>query len=345
MASIGEFDFIDQFLKAQASLGQPFYRHPDALGIGDDCALIPALAEGEQFAVSTDMLVEGRHYYPDVDPKSLGHKVLAVNLSDLAAMGARPVAFTLAAALRSIDAPWLTAFLEGLLSLAREAQCPLVGGDTTGIPKGAPQVFSVTVMGAVPIGHALRRDGVQPGDDLWVSGSLGGPAYGLSGHMPIQKLSWPAPRVVLGQRLRGIAHAAIDISDGLQSELMHLLKSSSSLVSSHGKGLTALAADLQWEDIALAPELAQAVANGRLSLQDARVLAATGGDEYEILFSASIQQRSLIRDLSHQLGLALTRIGTVAPAKVSAVVWRDKAGQCIDPSLSARLSHGGFQHF
>ena len=215
---LGEFDFIEQCLIAQAANGQSFYQHAEALGIGDDCAVLPPLPADEQMVVSTDMLVEGRHYVPDVDPRALGHKVLAVNLSDLAAMGAQPIAFTLAAALRGLNAEWLNEFLAGVLDLARETQCALIGGDTTGVPNGGPEVFSVTVMGRVPRGGALRRSGVRDGDDLWVSGALGDPAYAVSERHQDEKLLRPNPRLSLGLGLRSLAHAAIDVSDGLHSE-------------------------------------------------------------------------------------------------------------------------------
>lgn len=341
MANLGEFEFIDQLIRGQAMLGQSFYQDPNALGIGDDAALIPPLAAHEQLAVSTDMLIEGWHYFSDVDPRSLGHKALAVNLSDLAAMGARPVAFTLAAGLRSIDAPWLTEFLQGMLNLARNAQCPLVGGDTTKTAADAPQVFSVTVMGAVPIGQALRRDGLQIGDELWVSGSLGDAAYAVNQRQSDPKLNWPQPRLALGRALLNIAHAAIDISDGLQSEIQHLLKSSSIR-----RGATsAFAAEMNWPALPLGPTLTAAIASGKVSNDDAQLRAITGGDEYELLFAAPASRAEEVAAIGKSLELPLTRIGRVVAADAPAIAWRTANGMPISEALDARLRDGGFKHF
>lgn len=333
MASLGEFEFIDQLLRARASQGQSFFQDPYALGIGDDAALIPALPPGEQMAVATDMLVEGRHYFSEVDPRSLGHKVLAVNLSDLAAMGARPVAFTLAAALRSIDRPWLELFLDGMFALATRFQCPLIGGDTVKVSDTTPQSFSVTVMGRVPLGQALRRDGLEEGDDLWVSGDLGDGVYAVGKRMACRKLNWPEPHVELGLRLRGIASAAIDISDGLAPELGHLL----------GQRLSA---DVFWESLPLGVELQQALGRGELAMDQARLLAATGGDEYELLFGAPESKRAGIVAISKALGLPLTRIGRVTARTERQLNWRTANGEPLSShELLSQLAQGGFRHF
>ena len=343
MAKIGEFDFIEKFLKTQAREGQSFFDHPQALGIGDDAALIPPLAPYEQLAVSTDMLVEGRHYFAGVDPRTLGHKVLAVNLSDLAAMGARPIAFTLAAALRSIDEIWLKKFLEGMFALSRQAQCALIGGDTTGLPAAdAPQVFSVTVMGAVPVGRALRRDGLSVGDDLWVSGSLGDASRAVAMRIAHEKLNRPQPRLALGRQLLGLASAAIDISDGLTAELHHLV-AASSLVAGP------LKTRMDWDAVPLGPDLAGDVHAGRISEDDARLRAVTGGDEYELLFAAASSVRERIDAIGREIGLSLVRIGEVVQASVesieSPVGWRRTDGRSLDAAIQARLIHGGFTHF
>lgn len=340
MASLGEFEFIDQLIRGQARLGQSFHQDPNALGIGDDAALIPPLAAHEQLAVSTDMLIEGRHYFSDVDPRSLGHKALAVNLSDLAAMGARPVAFTLAAGLRSIDTSWLTAFLQGMLDLARDAQCPLVGGDTTKTAADAPQVFSVTVMGAVPLGQALRRDGLQIGDELWVSGSLGDAAYAVNQRQPNLKLNWPQPRLALGRALLNIAHAAIDISDGLQSEIRHLLTSSM-----RGDVARAFTAEMNWSALPLGPTLSAAITSDRISQDDAYIRAITGGDEYELLFAAPAVRAEEIAAIGKSLNLPLTRIGRIVAADAPTIAWRAANGTPISEALDARLRDGGFKHF
>lgn len=341
MASLGEFDFIGQFLKSQAAQGQPFFDSPLALGIGDDAALIPPLPAGEQLVVATDMLVEGRHYRPDVDPASLGHKVLAVNLSDLAAMGARPVAFTLAAALRSIDQQWLNLFLAGLFDLARSSQCPLIGGDTVGVSSDAPQSFSVTVIGAVPQGQALLRSGAKLGDTLWVSGSLGDAAYAVSRWVADPKLDWPSPRLALGQRLQGLASAAIDISDGLSAEIRHLLEESGS----HGP--VRLSAVIDWQALPLGPSLRLALQSQSISEDRARVFAATGGDEYELLFAAPASAHDEIAAIGASMGLPLTQIGRLVETSASScgISWRDHRGQPIPSELAAECGRGGFDHF
>lgn len=341
MASLGEFDFIGQFLKSQAAEGQSFFASPDALGIGDDAALIPPLPVGEQMVVATDMLIEGRHYRSDVDPASLGHKVLAVNLSDLAAMGARPVAFTLAAALRSIDQAWLSRFLSGLFDLAKSTQCPLIGGDTVGLPADAPQSFSVTVLGAVPRGRALLRSGLSAGDDLWVSGTLGDAAYAVSRWVADPKLDWPSPRLALGHRLQGVASAAVDISDGLSAEIRHLLAESTA------RGGVPLSAEIDWGALPLGPNLLSACQSGSLAEERARVFAATGGDEYELLFAAPVSTRESIDAMGRSLSLPLTRIGSIALDATSTceIRWLDRQGRPIPEELAAECGQGGFDHF
>ncbi|MBU3725514.1 MAG: thiamine-phosphate kinase [Burkholderiaceae bacterium] len=341
MASLGEFEFIDQFLRSQAAQGQPFYRHPLALGIGDDAALMPPLDAAEQVAVASDMLIEGRHYFPDVDPRALGHKVLAVNLSDLAAMGARPLGFTLSAGLREIRTQWITSFLDGLFALSREAECPLIGGDTTAVPQGGAEVFSVTVLGAVPKGSALRRDGLQAGDDLWVSGHLGDAAYAVTLKSTDPKLDWPQPRIALGLRLRGLATAVIDISDGLQSEVMHLLHGAAG----RSRAPAQLMATLCWQDVPIGPRLRQAVSARQRDDHEAVCIAITGGDEYELLFGASPHEQSNIRDIGRHLGLALTKIGSVASSETFGIDWRDAQGQPLAADWQQRLHNGGFRHF
>ena len=342
MASLGEFEFIDQLLKVQAARGQPFYRHPQALGIGDDAALLPPLAANEQVAMASDMLIEGRHYRSRVDPRALGHKVLAVNLSDLAAMGARPLGFTLSAGLRDIRPDWMERFLDGLLSLARDSACPLIGGDTTAVPADAPEVFSVAILGAVPLGEALRRDGLQPEDDLWISGHLGDAAYAVSRNAEDPKLNWPQPRIELGMRLRGIASAAIDISDGLQSEIMHLCNGARN----RDAAPETLKAVLNWESLPMGPSVTASIESAALSRADAICIAITGGDEYELLFGAPQRERAAIRSIGAALGLALSRIGHVESGRDGPQIdWVNTAGQPIPAQWQQRISGGGFRHF
>ncbi len=231
---MGEFELIRRYFdRRHAKTGLD---NPVALGIGDDCALL-APRPGTQLAISTDMLVEGRHFFADVDPEALGHKALAVNLSDLAAMGAKPLAFTLALALPSAEPAWLEGFANGLFNLADAHQCQLIGGDTT----RGPLNICITVFGEIPVENgrslALRRSGAQAGNDLYVSGYLGEARLALLAlqgdlNLPAAQLQQarlrlerPTPRVALGLALRGIATAAIDLSDGLAGDLGHLSRS------------------------------------------------------------------------------------------------------------------------
>lgn len=223
---LSEFDLIQQYFVTPASSDRRI-----ALGIGDDCALLQP-SPGMQLAISSDMLVSGRHFFPDADPRMLGHKCLAVNLSDLAAMGAKPVAFTLALALPEARPDWLAEFSGGLLALAEQHHCVLIGGDTT---KG-PLTICITIFGELPPGRALRRDAAQVGDDIWVSGTLGDARLALAHYWDEMRLSdadlaiaaprmhQPTPRIALGTALQAIAHAALDISDGLIGDLGHILK-------------------------------------------------------------------------------------------------------------------------
>ena len=220
-----EFDLIARYF-TQPARGA-------VLGVGDDCALMRARA-GHELAVSADMLVEGRHFFRGADARALGHKTLAVNLSDMAAMGATPRWATLALALPRVDAGWLRDFSAGFMALARKHKVDLVGGDTT----RGPLNLCVQIMGEVPRGKALRRDGARAGDEVWVSGCIGDAALALAALQQKIRLSaaervacekrlhQPQPRVALGLALRGIAHSAIDISDGLLADLGHILERS-----------------------------------------------------------------------------------------------------------------------
>lgn len=296
--SLGEFELIESF----------FWRRPGqgprraVVGNGDDCAVI-APAPGMQLAVSTDTLVEGRHFLSTVDPRRLGHKALAVNLSDLAACGAQPLAFTLALTLPRVDATWLQAFAQGLLDLADEHECELIGGDTT----AGPLAIGITVMGEVPVGQTLLRSGARAGDDIWVSGFPGearlaleafrGTLHpGLSGDaFDATRLAMeaPDPRVALGVGLRGVASAAVDVSDGLLGDLGHVLRRS---------GVGAM---LALDTLPLSPWLA---ARPRAEQLDC-ILA--GGDDYELVFTAPPARREAVAALGDTLGLVLSRIGRI----------------------------------
>ena len=269
-----EFDLIARYFTRSAPAG--------LLGVGDDCALFPAPA-GEQIATSTDLLLEGRHFFPDVDPRSLGHKSLAVNLSDLAAMGARPIGCVLGLALPRLDEPWLAAFADGFHALAAVHGCPLIGGDTT--RSAHDLAISVTVFGAVPAELALRRDGARADDDIWVSGELGAAdvAYRLlDGQYPAdpqrlaatrRALEWPEPQVALGLALRGVARSAIDISDGLLQDLGHILAASR------------VGAALDYASLPVATAL-----DGMPEDQRLRAILG-GGDVYQLCFTAPAARR------------------------------------------------------
>ena len=289
-----------------------------ALGIGDDCALLTP-APGQQLAISTDMLVEGRHFFADVDPAALGHKALAVNLSDLAAMGAQPLAFTLALALppaRAGDDAWMSGFARGLFALADEHRCALVGGDTT----AGPLNICITVIGQVPTGQALRRDGARAGDDIWVSGTLGEARLALlalQGQLTLppdrlaalrQRLERPTPRVALGTALRGIATSAIDLSDGLAGDLRHVLSASGVGAVLDAQALRAAGAT----SATSATGPAHAPSND--AAQDLQH-TLTGGDDYELLFTAAPAQREAVRTAGAASATAVTRIGRIEAAQ------------------------------
>ncbi|WP_075259190.1 thiamine-phosphate kinase [Herbaspirillum camelliae] len=295
---LSEFELIARYFSRPTA--------PDsrtALGVGDDCALMTP-APGMQLAISSDMLVCGRHFFPDADPFTLGHKCLAVNLSDLAAMGAQPIAFTLALALPEARADWLEPFSRGMLALADAHGCELIGGDTT---KG-PLTISITVFGEVPPQQSLRRDAARAGDDLWVSGTLGDARLALAAYrqecalnadelaLAAPRMHAPTPRVALGLALRGIAHAAIDISDGLAGDLGHLLQRSHVGATLDVDALPAGAA-LQQRDLHLR-----------------RRFTLSGGDDYELCFSAPVRQRDAVYKAAQAAGTAVTRIGSIDAA-------------------------------
>jgi thiamine-monophosphate kinase len=290
---MGEFELIERFFK------RPVRRN--ALGVGDDCALL-APSAGMQLAVSCDMLVEGRHFLSTVDPFKLGHKALAVNLSDLAACGAQPLAFTLALAMPRADEAWLDGFSRGLFALADAHGCELVGGDTT----RGPLNICITVFGEVPAGQALLRSGARAGDEIYVSGTLGDARLALEVFrggvsVPAQvfeqaraRMEQPTPRVALGQALRRIATAAIDVSDGLIGDLGHILQQS-------GVGAAI--------DTGAADGLIQAAAVLDAGQRLDYVLA--GGDDYELLFTAAPPQREAVRAAAAQADTPVTRIGRI----------------------------------
>jgi len=274
-----------------------------ALGVGDDCALLTP-APGQQLAVSSDMLVEGRHFLSTVAPERLGHKALAVNLSDLAACGAEPLAFTLALALPRGDDAFAAGLARGLFALADAHGIELVGGDTT----AGPLNLCITVIGQVPPGQALLRSGARAGDTLWVSGRLGDARLALEvfrGTVELagsafdavrRAMELPEPRVALGLALRGLATSAIDLSDGLVGDLGHVLARS-------GVGATV--------EVDTLPRSAVVAAMPR-ALQHTCVLA--GGDDYELLFTAPAGQDDAVRAAGERAGVAVTPIGRIEAA-------------------------------
>ncbi|MDH4450452.1 MAG: thiamine-phosphate kinase [Rhodoferax sp.] len=306
---LGEFELIDRFFS------RPGHRLPTqvVLGIGDDCALLQP-TPGMQWAVSSDMLVCGRHFFPDVSPHSLGHKALAVNLSDLAACGATPVGFTLALSLPQSDAAWLDGFSRGLLELADAHHCSLVGGDTT----RGPLTISITVFGEIPPGQALLRSGAVVSDDVWVSGTLGDAALALdclNGHRNIsapalalarERLERPTPRIGLGTALRGIASSAADISDGLAGDLGHIVRRSGV-----GAVLDAHAVFSLFTPSHLKDPGSGGACDTSPSPDDVARYTLYGGDDYELVFTASPLQRTTLGAIASQTGTPLTRIGQI----------------------------------
>ena len=299
------------------------------LGVGDDCALI-APESGALLAISTDMLVEGRHFLAGADAAKLGHKALAVNLSDLAAMGAAPRYATLALSLPEADELWLTQFAQGFFKLADAFGVELIGGDTT----RGPRNISITVIGAVPPDLALRRDGAGVGDEIWLSGCTGDAALALA-HLEgrarladaalahcLARLHTPVPCVALGLALRGLATSAIDVSDGLVADLGHIAECSG------------LAFVLRYADLPRSRALASC-ADERL----ARECLLAGGDDYELAFTASAESRGRIESVAGELGLALTRVGVVSAGEPGMVSVRDADGKRI------QIASKGFDHF
>ncbi|MBS1173274.1 MAG: thiamine-monophosphate kinase [Proteobacteria bacterium] len=287
---------------------------PDAvLGVGDDCALL-APTPGMQLAVSSDMLLEGRHFSPQDSPAGIGHKSLAVNLSDLAAMGATPRWATLAIALPEENDAWLTAFARGFFRMADLHSIELIGGDTT----RGPLTLSITVMGEIPPGQALRRDGAQADDDIWVSGVIGSAALALAyrqGRLFMEQIDaakvlpalyLPTPRVTLGIALRGLAHSAIDVSDGLLADLGHILERS-------GVG-----ARLEFGALPTLP-----VVQSYLHETVARDCVLAGGDDYELCFTAPAGRRGAIHAAAAGANVTVTRIGQITAEPGLSVIAAD----------------------
>ena len=319
--ALSEFELIRRFFTHRA-------RHA-VLAVGDDAAIVRA-RRGMELVITTDMLVAGRHFSPDADPRKLGHKALAVNLSDMAAMGATPCWATLAISLPRANARWLAGFSRGFMDLARRHSVDLVGGDTT----RGPLNICVQVIGEVPRGRALRRDGARASDDVWVSGVLGDAALALAaGRVGLSarerralrlKLDAPTPRVALGIALRGTARSAIDVSDGLVADLGHICERSQ------------VSAVVEFARIPASAAMAR-----RLNRLVARAALLAGGDDYELVFTAARARRTAIARLARRLRLKLTRIGKITRRKegVPLVTVRDAVGRPI------MIGRGGYEHF
>ena len=301
-----------------------------ALDLSDDAALLTPPA-GREMVLAADAMVEGVHYLPDDPPETIGRKLLRANLSDLAAMGAEPLAYLMTTALpRGTTPEWLDGFATGLAADQREFGLHVLGGDTVSIP--GPACLSLTILGTVPPGQALRRGGARPGDDLWVSGTIGDGALGLAvlqgrvpadaeGHLA-RRYRLPEPRLALGVALRGLAHAAMDVSDGLAQDLGHLCRAGGlgAVLELAALPLSAAAAAIVTGDPAWSPRL------------------ATGGDDYELLFAAAPGDAARIRTIARAAGTQATRIGAfvAGPPEVTVLGTDGRA---------MALPRGGWSHF
>jgi thiamine-monophosphate kinase len=333
MTSLTEFDLIEQYF-AQPARSLPAHARV-RLGIGDDCALLNP-RNGYELAVSSDMLIEGRHFLPSVEPMHLGHKALAVNLSDLAACGATPLGFTLAMALPQAQASWLAAFSKGMFALAQQHGIALIGGDTTKSVQPdrvspGPICLCITVMGEVPQGQALLRSGAQVSDDIYVSGTLGDARLALGQFLDEwrlseegfaqlrQRMEQPTPRVALGIALRGIASSAVDVSDGFVGDLAHILTRS-------GVG-----AQIQADALPRSEWLA------KQSLERQRHCTLNGGDDYELIFTAPAHKATAVQAAAKQAQTAVKKVGYITADKARVLL--DDKQQHLNLSLKS------FDHF
>ena len=355
---MGEFDLIEQYFgRGNAGKAKNYPPHLGTgfstpvldgrvrLGIGDDAALL-SQCPGHEWVLSTDMLISGIHFFPDTDPHRLGHKALAVNLSDLAAMGATPRYVLLALGLPRSDPVWIESFAQGFWKLAHLHQVELIGGDTTRCQNNAGLVICITVIGIVPEYQAICRRGAKVGDDIWVSGYLGLAAAGLAALRGeiilapdaeadcVGHLEQPSPRIDIGSALRGIANAMIDISDGLAGDLAHIASASQ------------VQAEIILSDLSMATPLKE------LPRPLALKYMLAGGDDYELCFTAHIDAREQVLEIQERYGVPLTRVGRIcAPLTCagspkadikgqSPVVYRDTEGGEVLASVWQ-----GFDHF
>lgn len=311
-----------------------YFTHPaphTRLGVGDDAALVRTRA-GMELVVAADMLISGRHFFPDADPQQLGHKALAVNLSDMAAMGATPRWALLALALPAAEPAWLRAFASGFMRLARQHDVALIGGDTT----RGPLAICVQILGEVPAGEALMRSGARPGDEVWVSGRIGDAALAvaarkrrvkLGAHELVglqRRLDAPVPRVALGRELRRIAHSAIDVSDGLCADLGHICERSR------------VSAVIEFARLPVSR-----VMKKRLDLAVARNALLAGGDDYELCFTAGPERRKAVLAAARRAAVQVTAIGHIerAASRRPEVRVVDRTGRLM------RVESDGYDHF
>ncbi len=296
---LSEFSLIDKFFKKSAPQNSE-----TRLGIGDDCALL-SIPNGYELAITTDTMVENVHFFANANPAQLGHKLLAVNLSDLAAMGAKPLAVTLALTLPNVNEAWLSEFSKGFLNLAQRYGVDLIGGDTT---KGA-LTLTVQAMGLVPCGQALKRSTARVGDLIYMTGLLGEAGLGLKIEQGYDckaenaeaHFHTPLPRIETGLALRGIANACIDISDGLVSDLGHILKQSN------------VGACLEWEKLPLSDEV-----KTYLEKTGDTFMPLIAGDDYELCFTVPAQHAHRVPEnctaigiIEAQSGLRLKKFGYI----------------------------------
>ncbi len=331
---MNEFELIARFFDRPAPAPSGVAR-----GVGDDCAVLD-FGGPTQLAVTTDMLIAGRHFHAHADPRGIGHKALAVNLSDLAAAGAQPRCFFLAVALPEADEVWLQAFTDGLFALADAHGCALAGGDTTSAPVSAtgtgPLTISITAVGEVPREGSLTRAGARPGDDVWVSGRLGDAALCLLGDAGAvtlpdtaaratrARLDWPVPRVELGIALRSVATACIDVSDGLVGDLGHILERSR------------VGATLEWAAIPRSDAL-----QAQPDLIQQRC-ALAGGDDYELLFTAGPGARQAVEAAARGARTSATRVGAITDRRD--LILLDGTGKPMDMPFKAYDHFGSHEH-
>ncbi|MFU0842895.1 MAG: Thiamine-monophosphate kinase [Burkholderia sp.] len=331
MDRVGEFQIIDRFFTHDA------FGEWKSQGVGDDCAIVDTGAG--RIAVTTDMMSMGTHFLPDAKPEDVGYKALAVNLSDLAAAGASPRAFFLSIGLPERNDEWLGRFSQGMMELAEKTGCALLGGDTTRTAEvqgggHAPLTISITAMGSLPPERGLTRSGAKPGDDIWVSGTLGDAYAALMhrcGHwqlMPdaaeeiFHRMDRPTPRLALGGALLEAATACADVSDGLKADLGHILERSG------------VSADIVWDAVPISPALKSLTEEQKLEA------ALAGGDDYELVFTAPAEHRGRIMQLALIADTRITRIGRILEGSSGAnLTVRTQSGAIVaTPS-------GGFNHF